>query len=394
MKLETPIIAYFYPQDNTDKLRLAAAKKAGKSSIPSEMELLKQATPLFKNHTHPTYTIGDGITEWQDTDKNAIARQAEIAREYGLDAWMLLTYTGVLNGKKHTELQGAVKIIANRKDSLQFAFASCLGLPRTILPVPHGKEQSRSKERNFDLTPETFFTIIDEAAKYWGNPRYLRLNGKPLITIYGLRPASVQKLAKIRPNLVEELELFAEKKYGEKIHLTANAFDSPGAIVLSKFGFKHITTYSHLPTFDQLQHDPDSKNATNDNQDVQNYLDQLRKRKKEWYTLLRDKRVNAFTPNVTVGWDGSSRGEPGLKPDQVSGKFPWFPIIDDATPENFKIGLREVWEYLKHIPTENRILLILAWNEIGNGSVLLPRVNADGNIDFSHLKTLKQFVNS
>ncbi len=393
MKEGVPLVAYFYPQDHTDPSRLAAAQKSGQKDIPSEMELLRQAKPLFEGHIHPKYTIGNNITEWQDTDENTIARQAELAQEYGLDAWMLLAYAGMLNGQKHVELERAIKIIAQRKDSLQFSLISCLGLPRIILPVPHNMEQSRSRERDFDSSLQTFLAIIDNAAQYWDNPRYLRLNGKPLLTIYGLRPAKVEQLAKLYPYLPEELERYAEKKYGEKIHITANAFDIPGAQALSNLGFKHITTYSHLPTFDQIQHDPDAKkDGLAVNLDIQYYLEQLERRKKEWYQLLADEKVSTFTPNVTVGWDGSSRGESGLNQKQISGQFPWFPIIADSTPENFRVGLNEVWDYLQHIPAENRIMLILAWNEIGNGSALLPRAKQNGEVDHSYLETLKEFI--
>lgn len=392
-KASTPVAAYFYPHDHTDLNRVLAAQANGRNGVPSDMELLRQATPLFPGHEHPHYTIGNGITEWEDTDASTIAIQAELARNFDLDAWIVLGYAGQLKGQAHTEIVRPLDIIAKRSDRLKFSIMTCLGLPRVNLPVDTSAGNSRGKERQFDLNFATFTAMVDHAAAHWGNPRYLELGGKPLLSIYGLRPSNINVLMQNEPDLVGRLLKYCETKYRVIPHLTANAFDPEGAIALWQMGFRHITTYSFLPDFNKVNHEP-GFDGTVEFQPIQQYDKQLEYRKRDWYRIYNQHGITGFVPNATVSWDASGRGVGGKTLAEVSDKFPWTPIIADATAEKFEKALHEVWNYLQLLPIEERIVMVLAWNEIGDGASLLPKINPSGIPDFSNLEALQRFIRS
>lgn len=390
-KVRPPITAYFYPHDHTDEKRLQAARAVGRNHIPSDMALLRQATPLFSGHEHPTYTIGNGLTEWEDTDSSVVAIQSELARNFELDAWIVLGYAGFIKGQLHKELVRPLDEIAKRNDTLKFALMTCLGLPRVHLPIDPTVENSRGKERHFDLNFKTFTAMVDHAAQYWDNPRYLELGGRPLLSIYGLRPSNIAEITHSEPDLVERLLKYCEEKYRVIPHLTANAFDPEGATALWAMGFKHITTYSFLPDFNKVNHEPGA--ASVNFEDLQCYETQLARRKNDW-KRIREAGVHGFVPNATVSWDASGRGVGGKTLEEVSGKFPWTPIITNPTAEKFSKALNEVWTFLQLLPIEHRIITILAWNEIGDGAALLPKLRGDNSIDYSNLLALKQFAQS
>jgi hypothetical protein len=390
---EQPLVAtYFFPHDKNDVGRLERARQMGKNRVPSDHELLANASPLYPGHIHPRYAIGEQhIGEWSDDDPSAIAVQTELAIHYGINAWILLGYSGMIGGKVYTELGRPLQLISQRNDpNLKFALMTCFGLPRVNLPVQKGTQSSRFGEEKFDISPATMHQMVDYAAAHWNNPRYLFLDGRPFLIIYGLNTNNIATIAKSNPGIVEDLRRYCERKYGVNPFLAANTITPEGAVKLRDLGFDYITTYSSLPTFNGVKHG-DLETASFSS--LQTYREQFGVRKNEWQQI-KNLAGLTFSPNASVGWDASGRGQPGLDLAEVEGDFPWTPIITDSTPENFRYGLEEVWQFIQYIPPEKRILLVLAWNEIGDGASLLPRVRSDKSLDFSYLETLQKFLQS
>lgn len=381
------IAAYFYPHDHTDPGRKKEAEKKGIYKIPSDMELLACATPLFDGHLHPTYQVG-GQTEWRDSDANAISQQRELAIEAGVNLWIVNAYAGLRDGQKTTELQKPIDLIADQADArLKFCLMPCLTLPRIKLPIGPS-DRPQNYERPFDLTFDTFRRIVDFAALYWDRPGYFYKQGLPYLSIYGLRESQLQRLQRQMPHLGCDILEYSYNIYGIAPYLTANAFTITTARELQKLGFPHITTYSFLPDFYENNHDFGRQSESTQVPDLQLYGVQLEKKLRE----AKESGVASFNPSVVVGWDSSPRGEPGKTLTEVSGKYPYTPIIIDSSPDKFYGALHRVWSYQQRfLPEDDRLITVFAWNELGNGASLLPRLNKDGTPDYSYIQALRKF---
>ncbi|MHB9033367.1 MAG: glycoside hydrolase family 99-like domain-containing protein, partial [Anaerolineae bacterium] len=93
-----------------------------------------------------------------------------------------------------------------------------------------------------------------------------------------------------------------------------------------------------------------------------------------------------YIPIVTAGWDKRPwEGPTGL--NQAEG---WF--YPDRTPEQFAAFMRDALAWLDAHPeqtTAERLALIYAWNEFGEGGYLAP---TKGDPDGAYLKALKSVV--
>ena len=102
-----------------------------------------------------------------------------------------------------------------------------------------------------------------------------------------------------------------------------------------------------------------------------------------------------FIPSAVVGWDATPRGQRGITLDEVRGKYPFTPIIVDASPDKFYNMLLAIYRYFPtRIINRNRLFTICAFNEITEGAALLPVLKKDGQVDFGYLNALKLFIDN
>ena len=97
-------------------------------------------------------------------------------------------------------------------------------------------------------------------------------------------------------------------------------------------------------------------------------------------------RAQPYIPIVTAGWDKRPwEGPTGLK--QGAG---WY--YPDRTPDQFEGFLRDAIAWMDQHPeqtTAERIVLIYAWNEFGEGGYIAP---TKGDPDGKYLKALRSVV--
>lgn len=91
--------AYFYPLTTDCPERRARGEKLGYPMV-DETLLAQQAVPLFEGHKQPRrFCLGESEwTRWDDNDIQAMARQVELAKTYGLDFFVFDTYIGQRGG--------------------------------------------------------------------------------------------------------------------------------------------------------------------------------------------------------------------------------------------------------------------------------------------------------
>lgn len=400
-----PVVAYFYPHDPNDANVLRHARAHGKIALTDETQLVQTAKPLFKNHpiygSHKqpnTYCLDpEGkITSWSDADPSAIARQIELAKEYGINAFMVDAYSGIVKYEQITELEEPLIQISKQAKSSNFSFClmSSYHRPRSVIPIPRNFEE---KDHEYDLTIDSFYAMIDQAAKYWNNPNYLEINGRPALGIYGLTPWNLARfnysfMSSYSEQIGLKLDQYSQKKYRTSPFLIAVA-DSPDmAIDLKNRGFDMITTYAGLADFYPSVYFRGQKKVIGPEhiEPIEKYEAQLAKAVYFWQRIS-DLMIHNFAPSAVVGWDASPRGERGLSIEEVRGMYPYTPLIVDSSPENFTKMLKAVFSYFSNnILIRHRLLTICAWNEITEGAALLPLLK-DGKVDYGFLKALKDF---
>jgi hypothetical protein len=91
-----------------------------------------------------------------------------------------------------------------------------------------------------------------------------------------------------------------------------------------------------------------------------------------------------YIPEITVGWDK----RPWEGPDGRGGGEGWY--YPDRTPEQVENFVRDAISWMDENPTKTtkeRIVLLYAWNENGEGGYLMP-TKGDPNGEF--LKAVKR----
>ena len=87
MLKETPVLAYFFPQDETDTHRTQRAASRG---VKTQSDLVLSKERYCLDNPEVTY--------WVDSDPSAIAAQITLAEEAGV-GFIVDTYIGFSNGE-------------------------------------------------------------------------------------------------------------------------------------------------------------------------------------------------------------------------------------------------------------------------------------------------------
>ena len=93
--------------------------------------------------------------------------------------------------------------------------------------------------------------------------------------------------------------------------------------------------------------------------------------------MIRSNQAFPVYRTVLVGWDNTPRrGTKGV-------------VLIDSTPERFGVALRETVQSVAHVPLEQRLVFINAWNEWAEGNHLEP----DQRYGTAHLEALTAVLN-
>jgi len=206
-----------------------------------------------------------------------------------------------------------------------------------------------------------------QAADYWitlfKHPRYLRSEGKPVLVIFSPRGADKEGLAYLQE---------AARKAGfpgvEVAGCGAGSVDD---------GFQIRTAYNVKPKV--MSGQKKSERHT--------YQELVEANVEAWQAVPGQ----AFIPVATQGWDRrpweAPNGE-GLGPNGSS--VSWY--FDKGTPDEFGGMLQRMAGWMDSNPaavTKDRLAIVYAWNEIGEGGWLVPcRDDPDG----AYLKAIQKAV--
>jgi hypothetical protein len=332
-----------------------------------------QARPLFEGHYQPHIPGDLGFYDLRLSDTRIA--QAELAQQYGIEGFCYWHYW--FQGKRLLE-RPFNEVLASGEPRFPFCLAWA--------------NESWSRrwlgEEKEILEPQKYSAQDDVAHARWlarafADPRYLRVNGRPLFLIYRPRdlPAPQQTLDTFR---LVSVELGVPEPY--IVGIDAHCF----GLDLCTLGFDDTLAFEPqlgvLPNFtqDAWQWQRARRNyaiwwSAHPPLDFQNHprgaIQNLRRiikfilpsgNLKLYDDALARQQMDAiprpfsYIPSVYVGWDNTPRrSRNGV-------------IISNGTAEGFRAALQRKIRNVQTRETEKRFVFLNAWNEWAEGNHLEP----------------------
>lgn len=282
---------------------------------------------------------------WRNDSQLIMERQIDLAADNGIEFFLFCWYwmdnkgpiniEGIQNLDLHTSLNLYLK--ARNKNRIKFGF----------LVANHEGSEIIGME-NWEKGTEFWM-------QYFKDPQYFKVGGKPLVVIFN--PSGIDNNALARMQDVA-------KKQG-----------LPGLSIAgcgNEAGNKYFTYKTHY-------------NITKGyaaGSEGHNYSELVDAHKQQWAGTVEQ----PYIPEVTVGWDKRPwEGATGL--NQPEG---WY--FMNRTPEQFKNFLTDATIWMNEHPTETtteHVILIYAWNELGEGGYLVP---TKGDPESEYLKVIRNVV--
>ena len=277
---------------------------------------------------------------WRDDRLEIVERQIDLAADHGIAFFAFCWYwhpdeKQVRDDPKHTGLE----LFLKAKNSHRMKFC--------LLVANHA---------GFLIGGPENWT---KAAGYWmpylKHKQHVTVDGKPLVLIFNPADSSREGLDRLQG---------AAKQAG-----------LPGVAVAAcgrgdpKLGFTHRTHYNIVPGYA-------------DGPQERKYAELVAAHHKAWSGT----KEQPFIPEVTAGWDK----RPWEGPRGLNQKPGWF--FPDRTPTAFRQFLQSAVDWMDQHPqqtTKERLVLIYAWNEFGEGGYIAP---TEADRDGEYLKAVKAVV--
>ncbi|ODS84535.1 MAG: hypothetical protein ABS46_03225 [Cytophagaceae bacterium SCN 52-12] len=307
--------------------------------------------PWAKNApTHLTRRFVEEFSErepvwgWRDDDLEIMEKQIDLAADNGISFFLFCWYwrdnKGTINPEAigalphHTSLNLYMK--ARNKHRIKFG----------LLVANHTGSEI--------IGPENW----GEAVKYWlpyfNDPQHITVEGKPLVVLFDSKGIDEEGLARMQQ---------AARAGG------IDGIAIAGCGSASPKGFTHRTHYNIIPGYAA-------------GSEAHPYSELVAAHLKNW----SGSGEKPYIPEVTVGWDKRPwEGASGL--NQKPG---WY--FPERTVDQFKDFLKKAITWMDEHPeetTRERIVLLYAWNELGEGGYLVP---TKGDPEAKYLKAVKEVI--
>lgn len=196
--------------------------------------------------------------------------------------------------------------------------------------------------------------------KYFSQPSYYKIDGKPVFMIYELRNF-IQGLGGVeqakdaikwfRKQTIKagfkglELQVTMRKETNQKFSTIPGDNEGTQKDVIEKLDINSLTHYEfvHFVNVDR------------------DYNEIVKDVVKDWNSISDSYTNQKYYPHVSIGWDASPRAY-GVRPG----------IVKNNTPENFEKALVEVKKFVDAHPNQAPLITINSWNEWTETSYLMP----------------------
>jgi hypothetical protein len=332
-------------QETKPRIKLGAyyfAGWAGKSRFDDgtpENAWAKGAPMIFTKKLATEFAGRKPIWGWRDDTPELVERQIDLAADHGLAYFSYCWYWAEnkgpidINKIESNPLHMAMSLFMNAKNNNRMEF--CL-----LVANHQGYEI---------IGADAWKSAADYWIKnYFKHPRYLRLDGKPLVIIFSPRGGNAEGFAYMQE---------AARKAGLPGVAIACSGDAK-----PEDGYSLRTRYNVIPGYGK----PDEMHP---------YSELVEAHVREW----RGSPEQRCIPEATVGWDARARGTKS-----------WY--YEGKTPEDFREFLNRMVKWMDENPdqvTKDRLATICAWNELDEGSWLVP---CKDDPDGAYLKVIRSIV--
>lgn len=319
----------------------------------TEWTNVKPATPQFEGHYQPH--IPDNFLGYYDLHNTAVMhKQIELAKQYGVEGFCFYTYW--FSGKRLLETPVDNYL---SDPSLDLPFCICWanenwsrrwdGLDSELLIQQH-------------YSPEDDINFIANTAKYLRDPRYIRINNKPILLVY--RP---NLLPNIKETVLRWRTWCRDNGIGEICLTYPQSF---ACVAPEEYGFDAACEFppnNSAPP--QISHKirPLAENFQSIVYDWRAFVDRSEAYEDPGYTLFRC---------TTPSWDNTAR-----KKNKGT-------ILHNNCPRLFEKWLTNAFidTLQRHKTPDEQIVFINAWNEWAEGAHLEP----DQRYGYAWLTALRQ----
>lgn len=307
----------------------------------TEWTNVRRGKPMFEGHYQPHVPHPD-VGYYDLTEEGVLERQAAMARRYGIHGFCFYYYW--FNGRRVLEKPLDVMLRSGKPD---FPFCFCWANENWTRRWD-GKDHDILLAQEY--SPENDVRFITELLPALRDPRYIRIEGRPLLVVYrpGLLtdPAATAKRWRIacREQGLGEIHLAAVHSF-DKRNPTEYGFDSAIQFPPLQIPAKNLVGTQTLRT------DPSFVGGVLDYREAVRHT--LREEPKN-YTLFR---------GVMPGWDNTAR--------RMEKSTLWV----NSSPEQYGRWLEAAVQQTRlELPPGKRFIFINAWNEWAEGAHLEPDV--------------------
>ena len=360
MENKYEVAAYYFPNYHQDGKN---AKWHGKGW--TEWELVKRAEPRFQGHQQPK------VPAWgyeDESDPTVMAKKIDAAADNGLTAFIFDWYWHEEGPYLSRALEeGFLKAQNNNKLKFSLMWAN----HDWVDIHPATRDKSYPTLASGIVTEETFIKATDHIiSKYFSHPSYWKVNNGLYFSLYELmslvkgfggientKRILIDFRGRVRKAGLGELHLNAVV-WGVQILPGEKKITNPNEMV-KELGFNSVTSYVWIH-HQELKQFPKTAYS------------EIREKSIEDFVKFTDEYDLPYYPNVTMGWDSSPRTIQSDVFDNLG--YPYMPILDGNTPEEFEKALTGAKAFLDKGLTNPKILTINAWNEWTEGSYLEPDI--------------------
>jgi lipopolysaccharide biosynthesis protein len=328
----------------------------------TEWTNVAKAQPLFEGHYQPHLPADLGFYDLRLEE--AREAQAKLAQEYGIDGFCYYHYW--FNGKRLLE-RPVDEILSKGKPD--FPYMLCWandnwtrrwdGLDQELL-ISH------------EYSPEDDVEHMKHLIKYFQDPRYIKVNNKPVFVLYKtfLLPdpgATAKRWRAVAAEFGIELYLcHMVFGYNQEWNRLVEGFDA--VIDFEPFGVRRMGALRYSHKLEQAAKTRTIYDKIRDRIYSRKSILEIKKKPnifeyKSIYEQLTPVKKTGLKmyPSLCPGWDNSARrkDDPSL-------------ILDDSTPAYFKEWYQKVATDFEPYSEQENFIFINAWNEWAEGNHLEP----------------------
>ncbi len=283
---------------------------------------------------------------WRDDSLAIMERQIDLAADHGVSFFAFCWYwhdngrainePAIRSDPLHTGLELYLK--ARNRQRLRFC----------LLVANHA---------GFEIRGTNWMRAADYWMPYLRDPQYVTVGGKPLVIVFQPQGGDRDGFAYLQR--------------------TAREAGLPGVALAgcgagnAEMGYTHRTHYNIVPGYSA---GPQSRT----------YAELVRAHRDAW----KGSREQPYLPTVTAGWDK----RPWEGPQGLNQQPGWY--FPDRTPDQFADFLRDAIRWMDEHPDETtaeRIVLVYAWNEFGEGGYIAP---TKGDPQAAYLNALRAVLDA